>query len=445
MRKLLILFSLTCFYSTSVFSNVTITNITTANTSSANEIIANGNNVVKEFRTQNTSTSSVVQDGAESSFSNHFQWAMAHRVDQPDAPNYALIYLRQVNYSISFTVNDPNNLGYTIDVNHILKGIASAKRDEPKQVSMFAGILLGRLDDGNGAVLKSNLAVYGGNVNIYGDDPVTYKETIISRESDFSSASYSGTKTFTISFGSSPSPAGTSVFQNFGGGETSLRFGLETQHQSNGDSTTPDFQHTGYSGSGNEIASDLGHKVNITVTALSTIVDSDNDGIEDSVDNCPLTPNTDQADIDGDGIGDACDNCPEAFNPDQADSNGNGIGDVCDFIDVSFSIFPKKLNCKSNGVLPMGIYTTEDFDATDVNLSSLSFQDVPVVEEHDQLHTEDLDSDGDQDVTLHLDKNDVCYALDSYPTKTDIEVELTGETNSGVKFKGSTTIQIHQR
>ena len=60
-------------------------------------------------------------------------------------------------------------------------------------------------------------------------------------------------------------------------------------------------------------------------------------------DNCPVTPNTDQADSDGDGHGDVCDddidgdgvgndtdNCLTTFNPDQADSDGDGIGDLCD-------------------------------------------------------------------------------------------------------------------
>ena len=58
--------------------------------------------------------------------------------------------------------------------------------------------------------------------------------------------------------------------------------------------------------------------------------DTDGDGVGDSQDNCPQTPNSNQADGDDDGVGDVCDNCPDDANPDQADSNGNGVGDVCD-------------------------------------------------------------------------------------------------------------------
>lgn len=41
---------------------------------------------------------------------------------------------------------------------------------------------------------------------------------------------------------------------------------------------------------------------------LGSTIDSDDDGISDNLDNCPYTPNPDQADSDEDGIGDACDN-----------------------------------------------------------------------------------------------------------------------------------------
>ena len=75
--------------------------------------------------------------------------------------------------------------------------------------------------------------------------------------------------------------------------------------------------------------------------------DLDEDGIINTEDNCPETPNSDQADADGDGIGDVCeigwnndedndnindylDNCIYNFNPGQEDADGDGIGDVCD-------------------------------------------------------------------------------------------------------------------
>jgi hypothetical protein len=75
--------------------------------------------------------------------------------------------------------------------------------------------------------------------------------------------------------------------------------------------------------------------------------DSDGDGVPNEVDNCPETPNTDQADTDDDGIGDACegepqgdsdndnvlnanDNCPDVANTDQTDGDDDEVGDVCD-------------------------------------------------------------------------------------------------------------------
>ncbi|MGA1841003.1 MAG: PKD domain-containing protein [bacterium] len=61
-----------------------------------------------------------------------------------------------------------------------------------------------------------------------------------------------------------------------------------------------------------------------------TGMDTDGDGIYDSMDNCPQVPNPDQADMDSDGIGDECDNCPATYNPDQTDTDGNGIGDACE-------------------------------------------------------------------------------------------------------------------
>ncbi|MEN9876713.1 MAG: hypothetical protein RLZZ529_1710 [Bacteroidota bacterium] len=80
------------------------------------------------------------------------------------------------------------------------------------------------------------------------------------------------------------------------------------------------------------------------------ITDTDGDGIADNRDNCPLTPNANQADNDQDGKGDVCDNdddndgvldtvdnCPLNANTDQADRDRDGKGDVCDTIEINVS------------------------------------------------------------------------------------------------------------
>jgi hypothetical protein len=80
------------------------------------------------------------------------------------------------------------------------------------------------------------------------------------------------------------------------------------------------------------------------------VVDRDNDGVLDVVDECPDAKNPLQEDLDDDGIGDVCDvcvqgsnhnedgddwvdgcdNCPQVANDDQLDADGDGVGDACD-------------------------------------------------------------------------------------------------------------------
>lgn len=75
---------------------------------------------------------------------------------------------------------------------------------------------------------------------------------------------------------------------------------------------------------------------------VDDLIDSDDDGILDGLDNCPDVANPDQWDSNGDGLGDACsdldrdgvldrvDNCPSVENPGQEDDDDDGIGNACE-------------------------------------------------------------------------------------------------------------------
>jgi hypothetical protein len=53
--------------------------------------------------------------------------------------------------------------------------------------------------------------------------------------------------------------------------------------------------------------------------------DTDDDGTNDGIDNCPTDANPDQRDVDGDGVGDVCDPCP-------GDLDGDDMVGVTDFL-----------------------------------------------------------------------------------------------------------------
>jgi hypothetical protein len=60
------------------------------------------------------------------------------------------------------------------------------------------------------------------------------------------------------------------------------------------------------------------------------VTDTDEDGVPDAMDNCPVVYNPLQENDDTDEFGNACDNCPTVDNPGQEDSDLDGFGDACD-------------------------------------------------------------------------------------------------------------------
>jgi len=105
--------------------------------------------------------------------------------------------------------------------------------------------------------------------------------------------------------------------------------------------------------------------------------DNDNDGICDAgktdpscsgSDNCQFIPNPGQEDAgDSDGVGDACDNCPTLSNPGQENAgDGDGVGDACDNCPTASN--PFQIDCDSDGVGDVCDPDTDDPDGDGVDV-----------------------------------------------------------------------------
>jgi gliding motility-associated-like protein len=150
------------------------------------------------------------------------------------------------------------------------------------------------------------------------------------------------------------------------------------------------------------------YSITFVAGTLTIIVgDSDGDGVRDPSDNCPTTPNADQADTDGDGVGDVCDNAPNTPNADQADTDADGIGDVADTdddndgcLDTSDAFPLDPSECSDNDGDGIG----DNADPDDDNDSILdSIDNCPTTPNTDQ---KDTDGDGTGDVCDNDTDND---------------------------------------
>ena len=102
-----------------------------------------------------------------------------------------------------------------------------------------------------------------------------------------------------------------------------------------------------------------GSNVTVTYNVTVAVTDSDGDGLNDNVDNCPNVANADQANSDSDALGNACDpdddndtvadgsdNCQFVANLGQANNDGDALGDACDPDDDNDTVADGSDNCQ---------------------------------------------------------------------------------------------------
>jgi len=188
--------------------------------------------------------------------------------------------------------------------------------------------------------------------------------------------------------------------------------------------------------------------ITVPLANASVCDDSDADGVCDGVDNCTDTPNPGQEDMDGDGVGDVCDNCPYVANPGQEDMDGDGVGDACDDFDDSIDIDikpgsdPNSINCNNaNGIIAVAILTTDDFDATTVDHTTVTFEGASEVHVdkttgEPRRHEEDVDDDGDIDLVFHFRIGETNLTCDS------TEGTLIGESFDALPIEGTDAVRM---
>ena len=155
------------------------------------------------------------------------------------------------------------------------------------------------------------------------------------------------------------------------------------------------------------------------------------------------------------------------------DDNGNGIPDECEFedlvldLDIKPGSCPNPLNRNSHGMMPAAILGTDDFDAAQIDVSSVLIsradgvggsaapnegprgphtvvEDVGTPFDGEPCDCHELGGDGVVDLFMHFQTQDVVEALelDDLPPGTFVELTVTGVLLDKTPFTANDCIRL---
>lgn len=132
-------------------------------------------------------------------------------------------------------------------------------------------------------------------------------------------------------------------------------------------------------------------------------------------------------------------------------------------IDIKAESCPNSVNVKKNGVISVTIVGTDNFDATLVDITTVTLEGVwpirsnvgddvaiPYYKENDDCfdcieYDQDEDLDGIPDVTLHFNTIDIVEAIEDITDRDCILLTLTGLLQDGTPFIGFDNILIGKK
>ena len=101
-------------------------------------------------------------------------------------------------------------------------------------------------------------------------------------------------------------------------------------------------------------------------------------------------------------------------------------------IDIKPGSDPNSINLGSKGVVPVAVLTTDDFDSSNIDPTTVIFAGASPV----RWTIEDVDGDGDMDLLFHFKTQELNL------TESSTEATLTGETYGGNPIEGTDTVNI---
>jgi hypothetical protein len=165
-----------------------------------------------------------------------------------------------------------------------------------------------------------------------------------------------------------------------------------------------------------------------------------------------------------------CANMPDHLDGSWDDLGGNEFYEICPVVahlDIRPGSCPNPLNPNSQGVLPVALLGTDEFDVSAVNLETITLsradgiggsatpnfgppgpapriEDVGTPFDGDDCDCHDLGGDGIPDLSLKFWMGPLVEALelDAEYSDTYIELSLTGELNDGTPFIASDCVRI---
>ena len=155
------------------------------------------------------------------SFSSHLKFLSRH--SQSDG--VAQIYRKNTDYETAFTVEDPSNLGYCIQVTRIVEGVSAVSLLNPESGqsnSLRLGLGLVRLNEDLDVGLSKPILI---NRRADTDNPTPENETHTFEDTALFEG-FSGTQTFVLSV-LDPAPEIGHTLSNFASGASKLSFGFD--------------------------------------------------------------------------------------------------------------------------------------------------------------------------------------------------------------------------